>query len=261
MNQTESTICRPVSRSVEDRKLRLLATQISLANEHDRRRLARVIHDDLSQPLAIAMMLLALVRQSPDAEGNGPAYDQTEALEKIEDLLAQAIEHARSVTSDLSPVLLYELGLVPAVKGLAVQTQRRHSLRVAVNGDLSIESVPADLRALLYQMIRELLSNVVRHARASNAWVTLAAEGQDGEAPGQRIRVEVRDDGVGFDPAGVRNDEVGLGLFDVETMLDQIGGRFTLTSCPGAGTTVRLWSPLLEFSQPTISSTNHRRHL
>ena len=242
-------------------RLRLLATQLALLDERDRRRLARAIHDDISQPLAMAMMLMGFLQKSADAGGKPTAFDPVDGLKKVRDLLTEAIEQTRSIASELSPALLYEVGLIPALEGLAEQARRRHGIHAEVSGELAGATISIDASILLYQMVRELLSNVVRHAHAAHAWVTLVMQDPDGGGSGRGIRVEVRDDGVGMDAGAARENDAGLGLFNVKTTLDQIGGRFTMTSSPGAGTTIQFWAPLLELPQPTSTTHTLRRHL
>ncbi|HUB26601.1 MAG TPA: ATP-binding protein [Tepidisphaeraceae bacterium] len=230
-------------RAADDRqnRLRELATRLTCEDREERRRLAQVMHDDVCQPMAMAMMLL-------DSLQRAPAADPSENLKRIRDLVARAIEQTRAVSLELSPAMLFALGLVPAVEALASETRRKHGLPVIVHGDLPGAALPAELRILLYETIRQLLDNVIQHAHATRAWVSLVMD--DSDAPRSGIRIEVQDDGVGFDADAKLNSNRSLGLFNIQTLMEQIGGCFTLATRPGAGATVTCWAPL---SQPTSS--------
>jgi PAS domain S-box-containing protein len=226
------------------RELSSLATELSLAEERERRRIAAAVHDGVSQPLAMAMLLLSALRRDMPPE-------QSARMKEVGDLLTQAVEQSRSLTSELSPAMLYELGLTPAVEWLGEQLQRRHGLSVHVTGGLTKLDLPVETRVTVFQIIRELLVNTVKHARASNAWVTLAPTGgvADRHAPAEftlppGIWVTLRDDGAGFDLATARKPGAGFGLFNIRTRLAQIGGRFAVTSVPKVGTTIEFWAPL-----------------
>jgi signal transduction histidine kinase len=253
MSQTESALLSSEGEFAGERtamdndaiKLRLLATQMLLTNEQERRRLAQAVHDDVSQPMAMAMMLLDVMQRSPSADPN-------ENLKRIRQLLAEAIEQTRTVQLQLSPAMLHELGLAPAVETLAAD-MRRHGLHVTMSGELADVAIPSDLRVILHQTIRELLTNAARHAQATKAWVTLQLDGGG-------IRVEVCDDGVGFDPDAALAANSCLGLFNIQTLMEQIGGRLTITTRPGAGATIQCWAPL-EPIHPIDSAPTHRRHL
>jgi signal transduction histidine kinase len=218
------------------RRLRAMATQISLSEESDRRRMSRSLHDDVGQPLAVAMMLLGMLRKTPGA-------DTPAVLKQISELISQAIDRARSLEAELSPALLYELGLLPAIEWLAERTQRLQGLHVAVKGELPAEmQVSNSTKVILFQTIRELLNNIVRHARAVNAWVTITTEAGNGD--GRLLCAEVRDDGIGFDADAAREGGVGMGLFNIQTAMEQMGGRFAISSRPGTGASARLSMPL-----------------
>jgi len=225
------------------RRLRALATQISLSDESDRRRMSRALHDDVGQPLAVAMMLLGMMRKTPGT-------DTQAALKQVSDLISQAIDRARSLEAELSPALLYELGLVQAVEWLAERTQRLHRLRVTVKGELPAEMQVANpAKIIFFQMIRELLNNSVRHARAANAWVTITTEANNGD--GRMLCAEVRDDGIGFDADAAREGGAAMGLFNIQTAMEQMGGRFAISSRPGTGASARLSMPLDSRAEPS----------
>lgn len=200
-------------------QLRAMASELSAAEEKERRRIATGIHDRVSQTLAIAKMSLSAVR---DAVPGG----QTQAVRDVLGMLDTAIEESRSLTFELSPPILYELGLVPALQWLGELTHRRHGLAVRVSDRLGGDT-PLQLRLLLFQAIRELLGNIVKHAGATLATVTLK------KVAGGMVRVDVQDNGVGFATSTAGTGQNGYGLFNLRTRFDEIGGHFSVKSEPG----------------------------
>lgn len=206
-------------------QLRLLAGEVARAEERERRRIAAGIHDRISQNLAMAK--ISLGRLSLDAS---PA--QKPAIEQISSLLSQVIRESRSLTFELAPPVLYELGLVPALEWLAEETQRQHGLTVRVETSGKPPELPDDLRGLVFQAARELLTNTIKHARATQAKLTVLSDAH-------ALRVIVSDDGSGFPNGQADSDEGrrgGFGLFNIRTRIEQIGGALQVLSTPGAGT-------------------------
>jgi signal transduction histidine kinase len=154
-------------------------------------------------------------------------------------LIEQAIGHTRSLTLQLSPPILYELGLEPAVEWLAEQVEAETGLKVTVEDDGQPKPADDQIRPLMFNAVRELLVNVVKHARASSARVSL---GRDGD----RLRVVVADDGVGCDSGRSQSapSSSGFGLFNIRERFAHLGGRFELVSEAGKGCLVTLLAPL-----------------
>lgn len=220
-------------RACEER-LQNLASQVLLAEERERRALAVRLHDDVGQSLVVAKMRLDALPASPAAE------QVREVRDEVCQLIDEALGQARSLTCDLSPPILYEVGLAAALQWLAAQCQRRHGLRLEVDAHLPPGSVDEEIRILLFQVARELVMNVVKHARASAVAVALSRHGA-------RVRVRVEDDGVGFCLEEVdllRADEMKFGLFSIRERVAHYGGSFDLRSRPGEGTRVEVEVPL-----------------
>jgi signal transduction histidine kinase len=218
-----------LEREVAERtaSLRRLTSELCLAEERERRRIAEDLHDHLGQALAILKLRLQRLR------GDAVLGGHDDALGELVSLADQAIRYTRGLTFELSPPVLYELGLGPALDWLGEQTQRKHGLRVRVR-DRCDRRLPDDLTVVLWKSARELLHNVVKHAGARQ--VELSLELEDG-----RLGLSVRDDGCGFDLAAAR-DLAGdrFGLFSIEERLRQLGGRMLVDTAPGRGTGVRL---------------------
>jgi PAS domain S-box-containing protein len=217
-----------------NKRLRSLASELSLAEEHARRRMATDIHDHVSQKLAISKMklesLAELVRSSKVAKD----------LQEISDLVGQTIKSTRNLTFELSPPVLYELGFEPALEWLTRQVRQQHGLSTEFTDDGQAKPLDDDVRILLFQAVRELLVNVVKHSKAKN--VAVSARMLDGE-----VQISVEDNGVGFDTslassAGYSSN--GFGLFSIHQRLGHIGGRLDIESEPGKGARISLVVPI-----------------
>ena len=211
-------------------QLRILASELTLAEEHERRRLAVELHDGLDQNLSLAEMKLGELLKSPQATGlNRP-------LREIKQLIVQANRQARSLTFQLSPAVLYDIGLSAALEWLAEQMQLRHGIKITLEDDKQVRSIQIEPRILLFRALRELAINVVKHARASRAQVSIRLVDED-------LRISIEDDGAGFDPATVGSEGSGLGLFGIRERLSPLGGRMEIDSARGRGTRVTLIVP------------------
>lgn len=214
-------------------QLRQLASELTLAEQRERRRLAEVLHDNLQQLLVGAKLRLSMLERSGD-----PAVRAT--TEAVEDLLDESIRCSRSLTAELSPPILHEGGLVSALEWLAVWVRRKHALRVELVIDSQAEPPCEEMKVLLFQSARELLFNTVKHAGVRSARMRLARSGGE-------LVLTVSDDGAGFDPAGLacrQGGAGGFGLFSIRERLDLLGGRLEIESCPGGGSRFRMFAPL-----------------
>lgn len=214
-------------------QLRAMASDLTITEQRERRRLAAELHDYLAQLLVACKMKTRFLAPSASADGEA-------VIAEVNDLLEQSIKYTRTLIAELSPTILYEAGLVTAVHWLAEQMQR-HGLRVEVeDGDNAGVQMPDDQAVLVFQTIRELLINVAKHAMVNEAKVIL-----DQTTPGE-LKVTVSDRGVGFDAVAAEGPAaVGkYGLFSIRERLEALGGRFELQSEPGQGTQATLVVPL-----------------
>lgn len=212
--------------------LRRLASELCLAEARERREIASDLHDHLGQGLAYVRGRLRQLQGDAVFGGHDPAIDE------LLRLIDQAIRYTRSLTFELSPPVLYELGLGPALEWLGEQVQAKHGLPVAVR-DRCRRDLPDDLRVLYFKSARELLANVVKHAGASRARVEL-------DCSGGLLELVVSDDGRGLDPeaALAARQDHRFGLFSLEERVRQLGGRLDLARRPEGGTRVCLQAPL-----------------
>jgi DNA-binding NarL/FixJ family response regulator/anti-sigma regulatory factor (Ser/Thr protein kinase) len=239
--QTVDTLREEVDRRIlaeqvlQDRssQLRLLASELTLAEQRERQRLAQVLHDGLQQLLVGARFRLGLLERSSQREVRQTATE-------VADLIAESIESSRLLTAELSPPILHEGGLLPAMEWLVRWMQERHGLIVDLKGHARVEQAADSVTILLFQATRELLFNVVKHAGVKSASVEVTR--QDGH-----IRIEVADKGAGFDPSLLRTEggtAGGFGLFSIRERLDLLGGQMEIDSAPGRGSRFTLTAPL-----------------
>jgi signal transduction histidine kinase len=153
--------------------------------------------------------------------------------EKVRQLTEASVGVVRNMALLLRPSMLDDLGLVPALKWQAREVARRHGVKVRVAADAVDDELPDEQRTCVYRVVQEALQNVVRHARAASARVTLRQEAD-------RLVVMVQDDGTGFDTA----QEKGLGLLGMEERVKRLGGSVRIDSGPGGGTLVTAFLPL-----------------
>jgi PAS domain S-box-containing protein len=220
---------------LSEERLRTLASEASLAEERERRRVATDLHDRIAQPLAMAKLRLqALLPRMTDPAVVGP-------VREVCDLLDGALADTRSLTFEISSPILYDLGFEPALEWLAEQLGARHAIACTFDDDGAPKPLAADLRVVLYQAVRELCTNIVKHARARTARIEV-------RRVDDTLRVEVRDDGVGFAPEASGGRPLltrGFGLFSVRERLQHLGARLEIDSTPGQGSRVTLVAPLL----------------
>jgi signal transduction histidine kinase len=215
-------------------QLRLMASELSLLQEEERRKMATYLHDTIGQALAVAKIKLKGVQEA--VRSNGILDSMNEILELIE----FAIQETRSLTFDLSPPILYELGFESAVEWLAEQIGEKQNLRITYENDRAEKPLGNDVRVVLFQTVRELLLNVVKHAEAKTVKISLCREGDN-------LRIDLKDDGIGFDTSEIfscRSKNRGFGLFDIRERLRHLGGHVEVKSQVGFGTHVTLTATL-----------------
>jgi PAS domain S-box-containing protein len=216
-----------------------LARSLLMAEQEERRRISQVLHDDLQQLLYATQMRMATVGQDLQVAGQEALMDE---LEEARQWLKQCIDTTRQMTVELSPPILKNEGLADAIEWLKPQMERLHGLKIVINAEHSFRVADEDLRALLFQIVRELLFNVAKHAGVERAVVELDQE-ED------HLVIRVIDEGRGFDQKmiGERKPNAGFGLFSVQERLRLVGGRMEVHSQLGVGTQVVVHAPVPMF--------------
>jgi PAS domain S-box-containing protein len=208
-------------------ELRKLASELVMAEERERKRIAGVLHDEIAQTLAAVRMRLELLQGIPSDQKD------TQTLEEAKVLVMQSLQETRALMNDLGNPLLFDMGLKPACEAFANRLMERHPVRISCDIRDAYKHLDPDVKAILYQVVRELLNNVVKHSRAQNAHVLIDMENG-------HFRARVTDDGVGFDPRmlGAPTVEGGFGLYSIRERLIAVGGSLRIESAAGTGTVV-----------------------
>ncbi|MEJ2642821.1 MAG: sensor histidine kinase [Desulfosarcinaceae bacterium] len=217
------------------KQLRRVTSELLLTQEKERRRIATDIHDRIGQALAVAKIQLgALQAMLVDPSQIAPVGE-------VRQLITQTIKDTRTLTFELSPPVLYELGLQAAIEWLAENIQNQGNLTVHVTGNSNTEKLDANRRAFLFRAVRELLFNAVKHADAKHITVRID------NAP-EQVEILVCDDGRGCIPFEIAprdaKKEPGFGLFSIREQLHYYGGNLEFESDPGKGAKATIRMPL-----------------
>lgn len=219
------------NRTLQDNsdQLKVLAVGVLNMQEYERRVLAYQLHEELGQALAAVMINLRSPMRSPSGQ-------HMELDAQAIDIVNEALHQVRRLAHTLRPAALDDLGLVPALRWLAQQTQARSSVAIEVAANVASVRMDSRLETMCFRVVEEALSNVVRHAQATTVQLVFDQGVDD-------MVLSVHDNGVGFDPALVRERMVALGRIGLAGMRERVssvGGQLEIVSMPGAGTTVRL---------------------
>ena len=215
-------------------KLRSLTSQLITVEEEEKRHLATELHDSIGQLLAlcrIKMGELEKITEVPDARS---------LVQEVEERLEEIIWKTRSLTSELGPSVLYQLGLEPALDWLRDYMKEQYGLLTKVKFSKKTEIVNEELRVFLFRVIQELLLNVSKHAETDTAQVSVLVESES-------VRISVEDKGVGFNTAILDTSfdkSTGFGLFSIRERVQHFGGELEFRSEPGDGTRVDITVPI-----------------
>jgi PAS domain S-box-containing protein len=214
-------------------KLRTVASELSLTEERERRRLATELHDHVGQILALAQIKLGALRESASSSNLAGAMDEVRLL------VEQMIRYTRSLTFELSPPILYDLGFQAAIEWLAELMQEQHGIAIEVQADRDPKPLDDESRILLFHGVRELLANVVKQGKANRVGIGIRRQG---------FTIEVRVEGEGVSPGIPGDTTLGslnrLGLFSIRERLVCLGGDLLVDTETGPGTGVTLVLPL-----------------
>jgi len=206
--------------------VRVLTSELALTEERLRQQLAQDLHDTVAQCLAACRYKLETL------QANTASGSRTAQLGDCIDSLDQAVKQTRLLMFEVYPWTLHESGLETTLRSLAHRVHEAHGLQVECIGDGTSDTLDQNLRVLLFRTIRELVINVVKHAQARHVTISISSAKN-------QVRINVVDDGIGFDIAGIADEtekKNGFGLFSIRERLDRLGGRLDLISHPGKGT-------------------------
>jgi signal transduction histidine kinase len=232
MARVGTTLNALLDRLTEDQvRVRRLAAQVISAQDEERARMARELHDSTAQILTAVMLQLG-------AAAHESTSDPLSArIATLRELAAEALEEVRSMSHTMHPRVLDDLGLAAALEWLARQTRAQEPLDVRVLADDPSPCIPPELASVLYRVAQEALRNAARHADARHVDVRLRC-GND------VATLEVHDDGRGFDVRQAEARRPGMGLFSMRERVGLVNGRLDVSSAPGRGTRVVATVPL-----------------
>jgi len=218
----------------DQKQLKALVSELSRAEEAERRRIATELHEEISQTLALSKIKCQTLQERL------PSSEDSALTGEIGELVAEVINHMRSLIYELSPTVLYEVGLEAGIEWLAEQSQNKYGLVCQFQSDQKPKPLDHDTSVVLFQSVRELLANAVHHGHASHVQITSWREDS-------QTGILVEDDGVGFDSARIQSRpsaKGGFGLFNICERVEALGGSFEIASKQNGGTQVRLLVPL-----------------
>jgi signal transduction histidine kinase len=217
--------------------LRQVSLRLVNAQEEERQRISRELHDELGQALTALKINLDVARRALPAEA---PMKLRRSLDEATSLAVQTLETARNLSLELRPTMLDDLGLVSALRWEIDRYEQRMGQEVCFEADLAGQALRPEMEITLYRIIIEALTNVARHARASHVNVHLRLENR-------QVLAGVEDDGVGFDAAswfGSPAERHSMGLVSMRERAGLLGGQFEVNSQPGRGTQVHVRLPI-----------------
>jgi PAS domain S-box-containing protein len=215
--------------------LQKLTTEITLVEEKQKKEIATNIHDQLSQCLIISKMKISELKKNPQLK------IINDDLKFIETHISEALKNSRKITYELSPPVLYQLGIIDALNWLLDEIEATHKVKCKLHSNVTTIKLDDVKSILLYRSIQEVINNAIKYASAS--LITLDLKKKD-----CRLDIIVTDNGVGFNSSVLNSHDhsgSGFGLFAVRERIRNIQGKFTITSEINTGTTVNFFIPLL----------------
>jgi len=229
-------------------KLKQLSIELSKSEESQRRQLASRLHESVSQELFVAQLKLNTLEKSLDAP------ELSRQLDRIKEQIVKSIREIKDVTYDLSPSVLYDLGLKEAVESLSKSIEAKYRLAVKARFSGSLDHIDEEIKLIIYRIIKEIIHNSIKYARAS--FINIIIDNTNNS-----LKVDVSDNGVGFDTGSLSKGHHtggGFGLFDIRGKINHLGGHLTINSTPGSGTRIGLVVPLNDLKSETATEHSAR---
>ncbi len=215
-------------------ELRKMTLELSLAEERERRVIASNLHDHIGQALAIIKLKLSAL------QGNAIFCGFEQNIIEIRKLLDQTIQYTRNLTFELSPPVLYELGLIAAIEWLAEQSPVKYGFKVNVITEGNSIDLTDEIQIILFKAIRELLLNSAKHGNATLVKIYI-------KWYEYKIELNIDDNGTGFDSKAIESTSIrntGFGLFSIRERIKYLGGYFNISSEPSQGIKVKIVVPI-----------------
>jgi signal transduction histidine kinase len=220
--------------------LQELSARLVRAQEEERCKLARELHDEIGQSLSAIMM------EASNAELAEQPGEARERVKSIGSIAGKTLNAVRDLALLLRPSMLDDFGLVPALNWHAREMSKRTGLNIRINAGEDCDGLPDEHKTCIYRLVQEALNNAARHAHARSLNVTVKHQGD-------RVLFSVQDNGVGFDKKMVR----GLGLLGMEERVRRLGGKLNIDSQFGLGTTIQAELPLADLGYREIHADSH----
>lgn len=223
------------SRQMQE-QLRLLSRQLLLAQEEERKKISRELHDVIAQTLTSINVQLATLKNKASLNTKG----LERSIARTQRLVVHSVNIVHQFARELRPTVLDDLGLVPALHTFMKHFGEQTGIRVSLSAFAAVKQVNSEIRTVLYRVAQEALNNVARHAQATQADVII--QRRDGV-----VRMTIKDNGKGFQNEQLLHTDKRkhLGLLGMRERLEMIGGNFTVTSASGNGTTILAQVPLI----------------
>lgn len=215
-------------------ELKRLSAELVSAQESERRRISRELHDEVGQVLSAIMLGLGNLR---NALRDSNADEALRQLQQVEDMTQRNASVVRNISLLLRPTMLDDLGLLPALRWLAREVSRTGSMAVDIVAEPFADDLPDEHRTCIFRIIQETIRNAARHSGARQVRIYIAERVEEGNAS---LRLSVQDDGKGFDPS----QERGLGILGMQERVTRLGGTLEVNSKPGRGTIMSFEIPL-----------------
>lgn len=232
------------SRQMQE-QLRLLSRRVLSAQEEERKRVSRDLHDVIAQMLTGINLQLATLKT--DAAVNSREISQK--ITRTQRLVEKSVDAVHRFARELRPAALDDLGLIPALHSYLKRFTEETGIRAQLTAAVEVESLNTNKRTMLFRVAQEALSNVACHAQASRVEVTI-------KTLSRAVRLSIMDDGKAFDVEQVLHGKKAkrLGLIGMQERIEMIGGAFTIESTPGRGTTIHAQVPLTTGSKEATRS-------
>ena len=221
-----------------NQQLRVLSERAITAQEDERKRIARSLHDDTGQSLSTLVINLDRLAGQVPMDSN----ELVDRLKSIRQMAADSLECLRSIIYDLRPAILDDLGLLPAIRWYARTNLEAAGIQVELDFPDQLSSLPQPLTTTLFRVAQEGVNNIIRHSQAKSVSISLGVQEND-------VYLRIQDDGHGFDPAQIGSEAMEMhhwGLIGIQERIELVGGRLSIVSGPDRGTTLQVNTPMLK---------------